>query len=60
MAKVIGAGKKSVTEIVAGISATGYKSKSKNLAAMAAIQLSQRKDLFRRVKRGVYAVRGNV
>lgn len=57
MVQVIGAGRKSVAEIVAGIAATGYKSKSKNLAAMAAIQLSLRKDLFRRVKRGVYAVR---
>ena len=57
MVKVIGDGKKSVAEIVSGIAATGYSSKSKNLPAMAAIQLGQRKDLFRRVKRGVYAVR---
>lgn len=57
MAKVLGDGKKPVAEIVAGIAATGYKSKSKNLSTMAAIQLGQRKDLFRRVKRGVYKVK---
>lgn len=57
MARVIGTGRKSVAEIVAGIPSTGYKTRSKDLATMAAIQLANRKDRFRRVTRGVYAVK---
>lgn len=57
MSSILSSGAKPVTEILEAIPSTGYKSKSKNLRTMVSIQLAQRKDIFRRVKRGVYAVK---
>jgi hypothetical protein len=51
-------GKLSVAELVAAVKAAGYKSKSKNLPTIAGMTLSQGRKQFRRVRRGVYALRG--
>ncbi len=57
MATVIGSGRKSVAEIVAGVLATGYKSRSADLHKVIGVHLAQHKKRFKRVGRGVYAVR---
>jgi hypothetical protein len=53
-----GKGKMSVAELVAAVKAAGYKSKSKNLPTIVGMTLSQGKKQFRRVRRGVYALKG--
>jgi hypothetical protein len=51
-------GKMSVAELAAAIQAAGYKSKSRNLPTIVGMTLSQGKKEFRRVRRGVYALKG--
>jgi hypothetical protein len=51
-------GKLSVAELTAAVQAAGYKSKSKNLPTIVGMTLSQGTKQFRRVRRGVYALKG--
>ena len=51
-------GNLSVAELTAAVRAAGYKSKSKNLPTIVGMTLSQGKKQFRRVRRGVYALKG--
>ncbi len=57
MAKVVGSGKKSVADIVAGIPGTGHKPKSADLTMAVGVHLAQHKKRFHRIKRGVYVVK---
>jgi hypothetical protein len=51
-------GKMSVAELAAAVKAAGYKSKSKDPQNIVGMALSQNKKQFRRVRRGVYALKG--
>ncbi len=55
--EVIGNGKKSVADIVAGVLAAGYKSRSADLHKVIGVHLAQNKKRFNRTGRGVYAVK---
>ena len=57
MTMVIGSGRKSVAEIVAGIPLTGYQSRSEDFHKVVGVNLAQNRKRFKRVGRGVYAVK---
>ena len=57
IAQVIGESRKTVAEIVAGIPSTGYQSRSADFHKVIGVNLAQNRKRFKRVGRGVYAVK---